>query len=75
MSERSAALLAEVLKLSEHERSQLADEIWDSLDPEASDIDSMNEVEFAAELNRRYEESLHDPSVGISMEEVNTTAQ
>jgi putative addiction module component (TIGR02574 family) len=69
MSERAATLLAEALKLSEEERAALADELYASLDGEP-DIDSISDEEFARELERRHQEYLRDPSVGIPMEEV-----
>lgn len=70
ISERSAALLAEALTLSEDDRAKLAEELLASLDPPTSDIDSMSEEEFVNELNRRHEEYLRDPSVGVPLEEV-----
>jgi putative addiction module component (TIGR02574 family) len=70
MSERTATLLAEALKLSEEERVELADQLYDSLDGPPSDYDGMTEEEFKAELDRRHEEFLRDPSVGIPWEEV-----
>jgi putative addiction module component (TIGR02574 family) len=69
MSERAATLLAEALKLSEEERAALADELYASLDDEP-DIDSMSDEEFARELERRHQEYLRDPSVGVPLEEV-----
>jgi putative addiction module component (TIGR02574 family) len=69
MSERAATLLAEALKLSEEERVALADELYASLNDEP-DIDSMSDEEFARELERRHQEFLRDPSVGVPLEEV-----
>lgn len=69
MSERTASLLAEALKLTEAERIELVDGIDASLDVE-TDCDSTTDEEFARELNRRHEEYLRDPSVGIPLEEV-----
>ena len=69
MSERTASLLAEALKLSELERIELVEGIDASLD-ELPDCDAMSEEEFARELNRRHEEYLRDPSVGVPLEEV-----
>jgi putative addiction module component (TIGR02574 family) len=70
MSERTAALLAEALKLSNPERQELVDGLLNSIDSESSDIDSLSEEDFEKELNRRHEEFLRDPSVGIPFEEV-----
>jgi putative addiction module component (TIGR02574 family) len=69
MSERYTSLLAEALKLSEEERANLAYAIFDSLDGPA-DIHAMSDEEFKAELDRRHEEFLRDPSVGVPWEEV-----
>jgi putative addiction module component (TIGR02574 family) len=71
MSDRAANLLAEALKLTEDERAELAEGLLESLDgPPPSDIDRMSDDEFAAELERRHQEFLSDPSVGIPWEEV-----
>jgi putative addiction module component (TIGR02574 family) len=70
MSKRTAALLAEAMKLSDKERAKLAEGILESLDNDTSDIDSMSDEEFTEELNRRHEEFLRDPSVGIPLDEV-----
>jgi putative addiction module component (TIGR02574 family) len=70
MSEQYAGLLTEALKLSEHERAELAHELLDSLGADPSDVDAMTEAEFKAELDRRHEEFHRDPSVGIPWEEV-----
>jgi putative addiction module component (TIGR02574 family) len=69
MSERSAALLAEALKLPEEERAAMADELYASLEGEP-DINAMTDEEFAQELERRHQEYLRDPSVGVPLEEV-----
>jgi putative addiction module component (TIGR02574 family) len=70
MSERTASLLAAALQLSEEERAELVEGLLDSLDGPDSDIDRMTEEEFSAELYRRHEEFLRDPSVGVPWEEV-----
>ena len=70
MSERVTALLAEVLTLPEEDREQLAYALLDSLGGTVPNIDAMTEEEFKAELDRRHEEFLRDPSVGIPWEEV-----
>lgn len=70
MSERVAAILKEALKLTEEERADLANALWDSLDGPPSDYDAMTDEEFKAELDRRHEEFLRDPSVGVPWEEV-----
>lgn len=69
MSEQAATVLAEALKLSDVDRARVADQLYESLD-EGSDIDSMTDEEFKAELDRRHEEYLRDPSVAIPLEEV-----
>ena len=63
-------LLAAALTLSPAEQEELADRLWDHLDPPPADIDAMTEEEFAAELDRRHAEYLRDPSVGIPWEQV-----
>lgn len=65
-----ADLLAAALQLPPDQRQHLADQLLDSLDPPNTGIDEMTEEEFEAELNRRYEESLRDPSVCVPWEEV-----
>ena len=70
MSERSAAILAEVLKLSNKERAEIVEEILLSLENQSSNVDSMTQGELAKELDRRHQEFLDDPSVAISMDEV-----
>jgi putative addiction module component (TIGR02574 family) len=70
MSERVATLLAEALKLSEDERADLADQLYDSIEGPSCDDEGMTDEEFKAELDRRHEEFLRDPSVGIPWDEV-----
>ena len=71
MSKAAADLLKAALRLGERERSELVDRIQDSLGPpDVTGINSMNEEELLAELNRRYEEARRDPSVLIPWEEV-----
>lgn len=70
MSKRSAALLTQALKLSAKERLELAEEILASVGPSASDADPASDEELAKELNRRHEEFLRDPSVGVPWDEV-----
>jgi putative addiction module component (TIGR02574 family) len=69
MNSTISRLLAEALKLPLDERAVLADRIWDTIGPPGSDIGRMTEEEFEAELNRRHEEFLKDPGVGIPWEE------
>ncbi|HLW65157.1 MAG TPA: addiction module protein [Gemmataceae bacterium] len=69
MSEKVAELLKAALVLSLEERQELYECLEDSLD--APDLhEGMTEEEFIAELNRRHEEFLRDPSVAIPWEEV-----
>jgi putative addiction module component (TIGR02574 family) len=69
MSEKAAELLKAALLLSPDERQELVECLEESLD--APDLhDGITEEEFAAELNRRHEELLRDPSAGIPWEEV-----
>lgn len=70
MSPHADELLAQVLRLPDEERAELVERLLDALDPPASEIDRMTDEEFAAELERRHQEFLRDPSVGIPWEEV-----
>lgn len=71
MSKAVAELLKAALRLGERERSELVDRIQESMDSSAgSDIDAMTDVEFEAEIKRRHEEYLRDPSVGVPWEDV-----
>lgn len=70
MSKAVAELLKAALRLGERERTELVDRIQDSLESPLLDTDEMTDDEFAAELNRRHEEALRDPSVLIPWEEV-----
>ncbi len=63
-------LLAAALKLSPDEREDLAEQLWDSLDAPGSAVDEMTDAELEAELNRRRDESLRDPSAAVPWEEV-----
>ena len=56
MSERSASLLAEALKLPAKEQGELIDGLLDALGGAASDADDLTDDELAAELDRRAEE-------------------
>jgi len=69
MTQRTSELLTAALSLSPAERQELADRLWESLEPFDAHAD-MTEVEFAAELERRHREFQNDPSVGVPWEEV-----
>lgn len=70
MSNNAATLLAEALKLSAEERENLAMDILDSLEEPLSDYASMSEEEFTRELQRRSQELLEHPEMGIPWEQV-----
>lgn len=70
MSPHADELLAQILRLPEEERDELIERVLGSLDPPGSAIDRMTDAEFAAELERRHQEFLQDPSAGIPWEEV-----
>ena len=72
MTQQVTDLLTTALLLSLAEREELADRLWDSLEPPDAHAD-MTEEEFAAELERRHQEFLRDPSVGVPWEEVKRT--
>ncbi len=69
MTQKVSELLASALLLSPEEREELADCLWDSLEPPDPHAD-MTEDEFAAELERRHQEFQRDPSLGVPWEEV-----
>jgi putative addiction module component (TIGR02574 family) len=58
------------VKLSEEDRAELADQILESINPNGTELVHLTEEEFAAKLERRHQEFLRDPSVGIPWEEV-----
>jgi putative addiction module component (TIGR02574 family) len=63
-----ATLLAEIMQLSEDERRDLAEEIFETLPDESADFVLTEEQK--AELDRRLEEHRRDPSSAIPAEEV-----
>lgn len=70
MSERYQAVLVEALKLSDEERADLADALWDSLGAPPAGYGEMTDDEFKAELDRRAEELRQHPERAIPWEEV-----
>ena len=62
--------MAEALKLTEDERAELADQLYDSIDGPPGDYEEMTEEEFKAELDRRAEELRQYPERGIPWAEV-----
>ena len=63
----SEALLAELLRLSPAERIQLAEDLWDSVEPEELPPLTAEQME---ECERRYAEHLRDPSSASTWEDV-----
>jgi putative addiction module component (TIGR02574 family) len=63
-----ADILEMARSLPRHELSELRDELSDLLDPPLGP--PMTEAEFRAELDRRWEEHLADPSKARPVEEV-----
>jgi len=63
----SPATLSELLKLSEAERIQLAQDLWDSI-PSASEALPLN-AEQLQEMEERLAEHLADPSSAIPSDE------
>jgi putative addiction module component (TIGR02574 family) len=61
------ALLKELLELSPAERIELAEDLWDSIEPE--DMPPLS-AEQIAEYERRYAEHLRDPSGAATWEDV-----
>ena len=70
MNEQVKILRTEALKLTDVERLEIADALYESLDPPPSDYDLMTEEEFVKELEPRHEEFLLHPESGIPWEEV-----
>jgi putative addiction module component (TIGR02574 family) len=73
MSETATKLLGELLQLSEAERLQIADRLWDSLGDGAKQeaIDEMqDDPEFQAELQRRLKEVEEHPENLLDGEQV-----
>jgi putative addiction module component (TIGR02574 family) len=62
-----ATLLAEIMQLSPDERRELIEEVFDTLPPEADDLELTDEQK--AELGRRMEQHERDPSRAILGEE------
>jgi putative addiction module component (TIGR02574 family) len=61
------ALLKELLELTPEERIELAEELWDSIEPR--DMPPLT-PEQKQELDRRYAEHLRDPSQASKWEDV-----
>jgi putative addiction module component (TIGR02574 family) len=70
MTQRATEILTAALQLSEAERMELIEGLEESLDGPGLDTDDMTDEEFEAELNRRHEELMRDPSAGVPWEEV-----
>jgi putative addiction module component (TIGR02574 family) len=70
VSPHADELLAQILRLPDEEQEELVERLLETLSPPPSAIDRMTDEEFAAELERRHQEFLRDPSVGIPWEEV-----
>ena len=67
MDPKSHALLEAVLELSEVDRAEIVNELLSTLPPEMLDTE---DDEFAAELERRYEEAQSDPTTTILWSEL-----
>jgi putative addiction module component (TIGR02574 family) len=67
MTTQSEAIVNAALTLPEHERLQVAERILETL---PSNLDDLDEEEFAAELERRRTEMMNDPSIGIPWKKV-----
>ncbi len=70
MSERSASLLAEALKLPAKEQGELIDGLLDALSGATSDTGDLTDDELAAELDRRAEEMRQDSTAGVEWKDV-----
>jgi putative addiction module component (TIGR02574 family) len=67
MSASAAALLSEVLRLSEEERAMIAAKLLATIPVEAQDVE---DEEFEVELDRRLEDFRRDPQSGIPWTEL-----
>ena len=63
-------VLEAALALKKRDQKKLVDHIDITLHPRIKDIDEMDQKELHAELERRHQEYLRDPSVGIPLEKV-----
>ena len=63
MSTDPQSILTAALTLPDADRAMIAERLMDSL-PD-NDVDGMTDEEFEAELERRHEEAMGDPSVMI----------
>lgn len=63
------ALLKELLELTPEERIELAEDLWDSIEPE--EIPPLT-AEQKHELERRYAEHIRNPGRGSRWEDVKT---
>ena len=64
---RRSELWAELMELTPEERIELAQDLWDSIGPEAFPPLTDEEMD---ELERRVEEHRRDPSTAITWEEL-----
>lgn len=64
------ASLSDLLKLPPRERAELAIALWDSLNPEQRETESILTSEQEAELDRRWAQHLQDPDSAIPWEDV-----
>ena len=67
MGPKSQALLEAVLELPDIDRAEIVNELLSTLPPEMLDTE---DDEFAAELDRRYEEAHSDPTTTILWSEL-----
>jgi putative addiction module component (TIGR02574 family) len=58
------AVFKAALSLGEKERAQLVEQLLESLAPPTEEV---SEEEFVAELERRYQEYLRDPSIAVPL--------
>ena len=67
--------LSDLLKLPAQERAELAIALWDSLSDGQRATELSLTPEQTAELDRRWEEHLRDPSSAVSWDEVRRRLQ
>ena len=62
MSAAVTELFNAAIKLGESDRSELADRLWESLDDSPLEFDELTQDELKAEIVRRRDEAIRDPS-------------
>jgi len=70
MSQSTADLLADALRLPDADRAALTEQLLASFEPRPGEADPLDDAEFLAELDRRSEEIRNSPAAGLPWEHV-----